>query len=136
MHENWTIVDILYREFYTGSETDLTPKERTLLESLFTTKHYVNLEQEYGFITTKGDAHAAKVLPQEYKEWEDYLEQYRDYVVSGTHFTSFAVQQPAGTMILRARYGEHSKSGELSEFSPYFGTGIGLNVVLVSMLFL
>ena len=133
VHENWTIVDILYREFYTGSETDLTPKERQMLESLFTTKFYVNLEQEHGYITHIGEANASIELPQKYEEWEEYLEKWRDYVVSGTHFTSFAVQQPAGTMILKARYGGQTKSGQASEFTPYFGTGIEL-VFLINCL--
>ena len=101
----------------------MTPEERKLLESLFTTKYYVNLEQEYGYITYRGEANASKDLPEKYKEWESYLAKYRTYIVAGTHFTSFAVQQPAGTMILSARYGEQTKSGQSSEFSPYFGTG-------------
>ena len=123
MHDNWTVVDILYREFYTGSDTDLTKEERKILESLFTTKYYVNLEQEYGHMTMLGEKNASRVLPKEYEEWEDYLDKYRDLIVTGTHFTTFAVQQPAGTMILRARYGEQTKNGHHSEFNPYFGTG-------------
>lgn len=124
MHENWTIVDILFREFYTGSDTDLTNEERDVLKALFTTKFYVNLEQQYSYITTRGDANASKALPKQYEKWEAYLEKYREYIVSGTHLTSFAVQEPAGTMILRARYGEKTKSGQSSDFNQYFGTGI------------
>ena len=123
MHDNWTVVDILYREFYTGSDTDLTKEERKILESLFTTKYYVNLEQEYGHMTMMGEKNASRILPKEYEEWEDYLNKYRDLIVTGTHFTTFAVQQPAGTMILSARYGEQTKNGHHSEFNPYFGTG-------------
>ena len=74
-------------------------------------------------MTLLGEKNASRVLPQEYEEWEDYLEKYRDLILTGTHFTTFAVQQPAGTMILRARYGEQTKNGRHSEFNPYFGTG-------------
>ena len=123
MHENWTIVDILFREFYTGSDDDLTSEERGILESLFTTKFYVQREQEYGYITMKGEANASQDLPKLFKGWEGYLDKYREYIVSGTHLTSFAVQEPAGTMILSARYGEITRSGERSDFNPYFGTG-------------
>ena len=101
----------------------MTKEERSILESLFSTKYYVNLEQEYGHMTMMGEKNASKVLPQEYEKWEKYLNKYRDLIVTGTHFTTFAVQQPAGTMILRARYGEQTKSGQHSEFNPYFGTG-------------
>ena len=38
VHENWTIVDMIFREFYTGSEEDLNDNERQILEDLFTTK--------------------------------------------------------------------------------------------------
>ena len=93
VHDNWTFVDILYREFYTGSDTDLTKEERAILESLFSTKYYVNLEQEYGHMTMMGEKNASKVLPQEYKEWEKYLNKYRDLIVTGTHFTTFATIQ-------------------------------------------
>ena len=124
IHENWTIVDILFREFYTGSDHDLTEDEREILKSLFTTKFYVNLEQHYGHVTMQGDVNASKVLPKEYEKWEDYLRKYEKYIVSGTHLTSFAVQEPGGTMILRARYGETTKSGHSSDFTPYFGTGM------------
>ena len=124
VHNNWTIVDILFREFYTGSDNDLTTDERSVLESLFTTKLYVHKEQEYGYITMQGEANASQELPKLYEKWEEYLENYREYIVSGTHFTSFAVQEPMGTMILSARYGEKSKNGQSSDFNPYFGTGI------------
>ena len=106
-----------------GSESDLTSEERRILESLFTTKFYVQREQEYGYITMKGEANASRDLPLMYEGWEGYLEKYRQYIVSGTHLTSFAVQEPAGTMILKARYGEKTKSGQSSDFNPYFGTG-------------
>ena len=106
-----------------GSDEDLSSEEREILESLFTTKFYVQREIEYGYITTKGEANASIELPIKYKEWEKYLNQYRKYIVGGTHLTSFAVQEPAGTMILKARYGEKMKHGQSSDFNPYFGTG-------------
>ena len=41
MVDNWTLVDMIFREFYTGSETDLTEDERSRLEELFSTRYQV-----------------------------------------------------------------------------------------------
>ena len=43
--------------------------------------------------------------------WREYLEKYRKYIVSGTHFSNFAVQEPGGVMVLKASYGGISKEG-------------------------
>ena len=32
VHNNWSVVDMLFREFYTGSDKDLAPEERAALE--------------------------------------------------------------------------------------------------------
>ena len=42
------------REFYTGSDRDLTEGEREILEELFSTKLYVQKEIEYSYISTQG----------------------------------------------------------------------------------
>ena len=47
IHNNWTVVDMIFREFYTGSDADLTPEEIRILQSLFTTQSYVQREIEY-----------------------------------------------------------------------------------------
>ena len=36
----------------------------------------------------------------------------REFIVSGTHFSNFAVQEPGGVMILEAKYGEQVKEGD------------------------
>ena len=32
VHNNWSVVDLLFREFYTGSDRDLAADERAALE--------------------------------------------------------------------------------------------------------
>lgn len=78
---------MIFREFYTGSDTDLSPEEREVLESLFTTQFYVEREIEYSYTSTKGHVNATAL-----KNWREYLKKYRNYIVRGTHFTNFAVQ--------------------------------------------
>ena len=51
IHNNWTVVDMIFREFYTGSDEDLSPEERKILESLFVTKFYVQREIEYRWVS-------------------------------------------------------------------------------------
>lgn len=81
--------------------------------------------------------------------WRDYLEKYRKYIVSGTHFTNFAVQvreraalasvpnqfmeevfsvlqEPGGVMILSASFEGHTMPGSSTDFNPYFGTDVGI----------
>ena len=87
VHNNWTVVDMLFREFYTGSEDDLTEEERGILDALFSTEFYVKKEIEYNFISKVGHANESV-----YRNWKAYLDKYRKYIVSGTHFTNFAVQ--------------------------------------------
>jgi hypothetical protein len=47
VHNNRSVVELLFREFYTGSDVDPTPDERASLEGLFTSKLYVQKEIEY-----------------------------------------------------------------------------------------
>ena len=45
------------------------------------------------------------------ENWRDYLAKHSSYILGGTHFINFAVQEPGGAMILEASYGQHVKSG-------------------------
>ena len=87
IHNNWTVVEMIFREFYTGSDKDLSPEERRILQSLFTTQSYVKREIEYSYTSTVGSVNVSAL-----EGWSNYLEKYREYIVSGTHFTNFAVQ--------------------------------------------
>ena len=78
---------MIFREFYTGSDKDISPEERQILQSLFTTKSYVEREIEYSYTSTMGAVNQTAL-----ENWAQYLEKYREYIVSGTHFTNFAVQ--------------------------------------------
>ena len=87
INKNWSVVDMIFREFYTGSDEDLSPSERGLLESMFSSQFYVEREIEYGYITTKGTVNKTAL-----KNWKGYLKKYGKYILRGTHFTNFAVQ--------------------------------------------
>ena len=78
---------MIFREFYTGSNKDISPEERQILQSLFTTKSYVEREIEYSYTSTMGAVNQTAL-----ENWAQYLDKYREYIVSGTHFTNFAVQ--------------------------------------------
>ena len=87
IHNNWTVVDMIFREFYTGSDKDISPEERQILQSLFTTKSYVEREINYSYTSTMGAVNQTAL-----ENWAQYLDKYREYIISGTHFTNFAVQ--------------------------------------------
>ena len=87
INKNWSVVDMIFREFYTGSDEDLSPSERGLLESMFSTQAYVEREIEYGYMTKMGAVNKTAL-----KNWKGYLKKYGKYILRGTHFTNFAVQ--------------------------------------------
>ena len=60
---------------------DLSPPQ------IFTTKFYVQKEIEYNFVSTQGSVNQSTL-----DGWEGYLQQFRDYIIKGTHFSNFAVQ--------------------------------------------
>ena len=78
---------MIFREFYTGSDVDLSESERKILESMFSSQSYVEREIEYGYMSTKGHINKTAL-----ENWKDYLEKYYKYIITGTHFTNFAVQ--------------------------------------------
>jgi len=60
------------------------------------------------------------------KNWTSYLNDHRQYIERGYQFTRLAVQEPYGVMILQASYGTHKRSGDFTDFNPYFGTDYGI----------
>ena len=44
-------------------------------------------EIEYNFVSTQGSVNQSTL-----DGWEGYLQQFRDYIIKGTHFSNFAVQ--------------------------------------------
>jgi len=45
------------------------------------------------------------------ENWRDYLNKHKKFILNGTHFINFAVQEPGGAMILEASYGQKVRSG-------------------------
>ena len=45
-------------------------------------------------------------------------------------FTGFVLQEPGGIMILKAKFEGRDKSGECSDFNPYFGTDTGICAII------
>ena len=72
MHNNWTVVDMLFREFYSGSDNDLSEEDREVLRRLFSSKLYVQKEIEYSYISTVGYVNQTAM-----DNWRDYLDKYR-----------------------------------------------------------
>jgi hypothetical protein len=93
---------MMFREFYTGSTTDLTPEERAIMEALFTTQFYVEREIEYSYTSTMGSVNETAL-----RNWPAYLNKYYPYIVSGTHFTNFAVQVLILLLLYKCVYNYH-----------------------------
>ena len=94
-----TIVDLLYEQFYTGSDTYPTPEEQEFMRSLFTSETFVKNEFRYHRITRKGSFDEEQL-----GNWTAYLDQFREFIEKGFQFTRLAVQEPYGVMILQVRY--------------------------------
>ena len=55
INDNATVVDLLYQQFYTGSDNLPTSEEQEFMKNLFTSETYVKNEYRYYHITKKGD---------------------------------------------------------------------------------
>ena len=75
------------------------------IPQIFKTKFYVQKEIEYNFVSTQGSVNQSTL-----DGWEGYLEQFRDYIIKGTHFSNFAVQ---ASHFLSQYFRMHSDSGIL-----------------------
>ena len=89
-----SIVDLLYQQFYTGSDTNATEEEQEFMRKLFTSETYVKSELKYARITQRGNVEDSQL-----SNWTAYLEKYRDYIEKGFQFTRLAVQEPYGKSI-------------------------------------
>ena len=90
------MVDLLYQQFYTGSDTYPTPEEQEFMRNLFTSETFVKHEFRYHRITRRGSFDE-----NELGNWTSYLERFREYIEKGFQFTRLAVQEPYGVMILK-----------------------------------
>ena len=88
-----SIVDLLYQQFYTGSDTNATEEEQEFMRKLFTSETYVKSELKYARITQRGNVEDSQL-----SNWTAYLEKYRDYIEKGFQFTRLAVQEPYGKL--------------------------------------
>ena len=118
-----SIVDLLYEQFYTGSEADPTPQEQVLMKTLFTSEVYVRKEYLYHQIASMGNNYSAEAHRG---SWTEYLKEHLKIIETGFQFPRLAVQEPQGIMILRASYGEDMLYGNYSDFNPLFGTDYGI----------
>lgn len=118
---NVSVVDLLYQQFYTGSEHEPLPDEKEFMKSLFKSETYVKNEFRYHRITSKGHS-----VETQLSNWTAYLDKFQEWIEQGFQFTRLAVQEPYGVMILQASYGMRKRFGNYTDFNPYFGTDYGI----------
>ena len=82
INNNLTIVDLLYQQFYTGSDTYPTPEEQEFMRNLFTSETFVKHEFRYHRITRRGHFDESQL-----SNWTSYLERFREYIEKGFQFT-------------------------------------------------
>ncbi|TRY72690.1 hypothetical protein TCAL_05397 [Tigriopus californicus] len=93
---NVSVVDLLYEQFYTGSEHEPLPDEKEFMKSLFKSETYVKNEFRYHRITSKGHS-----VETQLSNWTAYLDKFQEWIEQGFQFTRLAVQEPYGVMILQ-----------------------------------
>lgn len=105
INNNVTIVDLLYQQFYTGSDTYPTLEEQEFMRTLFTSETFVQNEFRYHRITRRGSFNDSQL-----GNWTAYLDRFREYIEKGFQFTRLAVQEPYGVMILKVAVQRCSKN--------------------------
>ena len=116
------IIELLYKQFYSGSKKKTTEIEMDEIKNFLTSKNYVIAEFKYHNITSKDN----KTLKKKLKNFEDYLAFFQPQIEKGAQLTRLAVQEPLGHMILKASYGNITKPGTSKDFMPHFGTDYGI----------
>lgn len=91
INNNVSVVDLLYQQFYTGSDTKPSEEEQAFMQNLFTSETFVKHEFRYYRITRKGSFDENQL-----GNWTAYLERFREYIEKGFQFTRLAVQEPYG----------------------------------------
>lgn len=97
---NVSIVDLLYQQFYTGSEKEPSEAERDFMLRLFRSEIYVKSEYRYQLIT-KERGLSYDDIEHRVANWTAYLLKYREYIEKGYQLTRLAVQEPYGVMVLQ-----------------------------------
>ncbi len=93
INNNVSIVDLLYEQFYTGSEEEPTQSEKEFMKTLFRSEKFVRSEYTYAKVTGSTKAN----------DWREFLDQHGKWIEKGSQFTRLAVQEPYGVMILQVR---------------------------------
>ena len=73
IHNNVTLVDLLYQQFYSGSKYPPTLENQETIRRLFTSEPYVKSEYQYHRITNKGNVNEQQI----HENWTSYLEEYK-----------------------------------------------------------
>ena len=73
IHNNVTLVDLLYQQFYSGSNNLPTLEKQETIRRLFTSEPYVKSEYQYHRITNKGNVDEQQL----HENWTSYLEEYQ-----------------------------------------------------------
>ena len=73
IHNNVTLVDLLYQQFYSGSKDPPTLENQDTIKRLFTSEPYVKSEYQYHRITNKGNVNEQQIA----ENWTSYLEEFK-----------------------------------------------------------
>ena len=88
--ESKYIMDLLYKQFYSGSLQSTTESEKRNIKAFLTSENYVKAEFLYHNITTKQKF-------GNFNNFEEYLAMFKDGIEKGAQLTRLAVQEPLGT---------------------------------------
>ena len=109
---NKEIIDLLYKQFYSGSLKPTTEKDKNRIKDFLTSENYVRAgrwhcelqiflvsiisflfsEFNYHNITSGNNIHLFKTIRTPF----EYLHTFRESIAKGAHLTRLAVQEPLG----------------------------------------
>ena len=125
--DNQSLIDLLYRQFYSGSdEKAQSEADQDLVKNFLNSDKYVKAEFNYYNQTIGG----TRKYQKEIKDHKSYRSQFSKLIEKGAQFTRLAVQEPLGHMILRASFGNRTKPGTSKDFMPHFGKIVFLILLL------
>ena len=120
---NQSLIELLYRQFYSGSDDKAQSEaDQDLIKNFLNSDKYVKAEFNYYNQTIGG----TRKYQKEIKDHKSYRSKFSKLIEKGAQFTRLAVQEPLGHMILKASFGNRTKPGTSKDFMPHFGTDYGI----------
>ena len=117
-------IDLLYRQFYTGIDKNLTDTELQIIQVLATSEAMLTKLKSYWAMVAETNSTDIKEVMNSFN-WIDFLEKHWGYIKTFDFIRDMVVEDPGDTPIIYASYGNRTIRQNATDLLPFFGTDKG-----------